>query len=187
MPRLILILSTFALIACGSPTSSSPSGGGGDAGAAATDAGTVLPDGMLDLGNGVISWSEMEMEWQKVAGDTKRNREDSERYCSNLNLGGHSDWNMPGWQAYRLICTRSVGEGCSWPSRFGGACPSDEEGTYWAQRSRDAQGGMWSVTMGFSPIGEFSCARHSHDTLGIGPVNTDDEALRYVRCVRLTD
>ena len=64
---------------------------------------------MIDLGNGVISWPEMDMEWQKVASDTKRNREDSDLYCSRLNLGGHSDWVMPGWRAYRLICTRSVG------------------------------------------------------------------------------
>ena len=41
--------------------------------------------------------------------------------------------------------------------------------------------------MGFSPIGEFSCSRHNHDTLGVGPINTADEALRTVRCVRSID
>ena len=194
MRVLIISLIGVGLIACGPPTSNSRRGGGGgggqnsgDAGTPTTDAAAVSPGDMVDLGNGVISWPEMEKEWQKVASDTKRNREDSELYCSRLNLGGHSDWVMPGWREYRLICTRSVGEGCSWPSRFGGPCPSDEEGTYWAQRSRDSRGGMWSVTMGFSPIGEFSCSRHDHDTLGVGPINTDDEALRYVRCVRSID
>ena len=72
MRVLIISLIGVGLIACGPPTSNSRRGGGGgggqnsgDAGPPTTDAAAVSPGDMVDLGNGVISWPEMEKEWQR--------------------------------------------------------------------------------------------------------------------------
>ncbi|MDP2167086.1 MAG: DUF1566 domain-containing protein, partial [Thermodesulfovibrionales bacterium] len=56
---------------------------------------TINPPSYADIGNGTIPDNVTGLMWQKEDDNVTRTWEDAGTYCSNLSLGGQTDWRLP--------------------------------------------------------------------------------------------
>ena len=67
------------------------------------------PRSFTDLGNGIITDNVTGLMWQKdTAPGTYNNWRQARDYCSNLSLGGYSDWRLPTIEELSLLVDSSI-------------------------------------------------------------------------------
>jgi len=127
----------------------------------------VNPMSYTDNGNGTVTDNVTGLMWQKQDDGTTRQWSDAGNYCTNLSLGGYSDWRMPTQKELMTVTDYSIpGPG---PTINASYFPNTQGSYYWSSTT-DAYdaGSAWDVYFGSGSVYSYSQSY---------PPN-------YVRCVR---
>ena len=118
---------------------------------------------LKDNNDGTILDMDTGLTWQQADDDTRRDWKSAQRYCSELSLGGHTDWRLPGSTELASIVVYKQN-----PAIDENLFPSSKSSHYWSASSMAGNPSMaWNVDFYYGPV-DFSSKSKNH----------------YVRCVR---
>jgi len=125
---------------------------------------TINAPSFTNNGDGTVTDHNTGLIWQQQDDETKRTWSDAGTYCSNLSLGGYSDWRLP--EAYELQTI--VDFGTFNPSIDTTYFPNTRLWYYWSSTARVSDSSyVWFVIFSYGYVSYYSKA-----------------SSLYVRCVR---
>jgi hypothetical protein len=146
--------------------------GGGDGGD--TDSDSSVDTGPACEGSGVWHDEVSGHCWENPAPGGLTDGWGASNYCEELELDGHSDWQLPDVDALRSLipCEGCVGDGpgndgCYWPGAVGGPCGVHYWSSSWLPENSTF---VWYV---------------DYENASVGFVHKEN--VGYVRCIRAAD
>jgi hypothetical protein len=100
---------------------------------------------LQSLNNGICHDTDSGQMWQTKKSGTIKTYEEAQRYVTNLNLGGYSDWRLPTVnELYNLTYLCDL--------HLNGTCDLDPRGKYWSgDKDGEGEAGSWEMSAQCDP------------------------------------